>query len=48
MAGGNLDTRSSNFVDLENDDESLGSNFVDARVEPASKNPYLNSRKEEL
>ena len=48
MAGGNLDARSSNFLDLENDDESLGSNFVDARVEPASNNPYLNSSQEKF
>ena len=48
MAGGNLDVRSSNFLGLENDDESLGSNFVDARVEPVSNNPYLNSSKVKL
>ena len=44
MAGGNSDQLSSNNLTNENDDKNTESNFVDARVDPNSTNPNLNSR----
>ena len=47
MAGGNTNTPSSNFVNIENDsNESLEHDFVNARVEPEGNSPNnVNSSK---
>ena len=40
MAGGNTNQPSSNFVEIENDDnESTKHDFVNARVEPVGNRP---------
>ena len=43
VLGGNLNRRSSNFLETEKDDESAEANFVDARVDPVSKIPKSNT-----
>ena len=43
VLGGKDQRRSSNFLRVENDDESVKSDFVDARVDPVSKVPKTKS-----
>ena len=44
LGGKRMNRPSSNFWVFENDDESVQTNFVDARVEPYSKNPNIKSQ----
>ena len=48
VLGGKTNRRSSNFLKVENDDESVDPNFVDARVDPVSKVPIIKSSKWDL
>ena len=42
MAGGNTNQPSSNFVEIENDDnESTKDDFVNARVDPVGNHPNM-------